>query len=163
MAYIKKLHKFLVNVSKGKFLIITMIMGLCTSIFISVLIQLLFNPLPKPFVDNSKIELFFKALILAPIIETLLNQWFLLILPLKKCCNPTNKNLSIGIFISAFLFGVLHSYSWSYILYAFFIGLYLNYIAVLSVFLRKEKINIFVSVLLIHLFINSFVFIVNLL
>ncbi len=163
MKYVKKIHRILINISRGKFILLTMIMGLCISIFTHILIQLIFQPLPHPHIEKPLRSLFFRAIIVAPIFETFIYQWLLLIYPLKSFQKLTNKKILVGVFISAFLFGIVHFYSWNYILYAFFVGLYLNYIAILSVFLRKKKINIFISVLLIHLFINSFVFFVNLL
>lgn len=163
MKYVKKIHTILINTSKGKFLVLAIIIGLLVSIITSIFLYLFFEPLPKPFIEDTSIVLFFKVVVFAPIFETFIHQWILLILPLKYMFKPTKRNLLIMVIVAAFIFGTMHYYSINYVFYAFIMGLYLNYIAVVSVFLRKQKINIFVSVFLVHLFINSFVFSIDLL
>jgi membrane protease YdiL (CAAX protease family) len=65
------------------------------------------------------------VVIIAPILETFLNQW----LPFKlmQKWSLTKNKYGIYILISAIIFGLCHTYSLQYILFAFSVGLILGY------------------------------------
>ena len=62
------------------------------------------------------------AVVIVPILETLLHQYFIYEILIRY---PFFKNRKYLIFlISAILFGLLHFYSLAYIVWAFFMGIY---------------------------------------
>ncbi len=92
------------------------------------------------FEELSKKEMFFLAVVLAPIIETLIFQLFLYRLLDKARIN----NTSIIIILMSFAFSQAHWYHWLYVVAAFINGLFLNYF---YVFILKNK-NELIAVLL---------------
>ncbi|TAH00104.1 MAG: CPBP family intramembrane metalloprotease [Sphingobacteriales bacterium] len=70
----------------------------------------------------SKKSLFFLAVVFAPLTETFLCQ----ILPYYILKNL--KLFYLRIILPSILFGVLHDYSWLYMLATFFVGVVLNYL-----------------------------------
>ncbi len=92
------------------------------------------------FEELSVKEMFFLAVVLAPIIETLIFQLFLYRLLDKTRIN----NTTIIIILMSFAFSQAHWYHWLYVVAAFINGLFLNYF---YVFILKNK-NELIAVLL---------------
>lgn len=87
------------------------------------------------FGEISEKELFFIAVILAPIIETLIFQ-----LLLYRIINKIRiSNTTIVIILMAFTFSQAHWYHWLYVVAAFINGLFLNYFYV-NIFKKKNEL-----------------------
>lgn len=104
------------------------------------------------------LSIIFAALILAPLIETLLFQ----VLPIeisnkitKKC---TGKPcILFSIIVSALLFAVEHRFSIEYMYYAFIMGLYLSFFYVFtSKVYGKDWKKGYIATVLLHIFFNIF-------
>lgn len=92
------------------------------------------------FEELSEKEMFFLAVVLAPIIETLIFQLFL-----YRLINKTRiNNTSIIIILMSFAFSQAHWYHWLYVVAAFINGIFLNYF---YLYTYKNK-NEFIAVLL---------------
>lgn len=157
----KKLHSFLLHTSLIKFITTTVVLGVVMAVILSNSI-LLFSSnqeiLDNPISDKSIWVQIGKGIVLKPFLETFFYQVLFIIIPLKFMMEEKKSNyIKVGLF-SAFLFGVAHFYNFYYIFYAFGLGLYFSYITLMSVFLRKNKISVWLSVYLIHLIINSLSF-----
>ncbi|QZY55029.1 CPBP family intramembrane glutamic endopeptidase [Crassaminicella profunda] len=124
-----RLHNYLKELSPVKFVLF---MTLSTYLSIVVFLPLfLISWKTEGFVDagpfqseHSIIVLFIFAIIIAPILETLVYQSF--IISLCKQFKFLNKKIII-IFISALAFSLSHTYSLSYIFNTLFIGMILAY------------------------------------
>ncbi len=98
---------------------------------------------------KSVIELFFFAIIFAPIIETLLSQYIPIILFKKILKRHANK---VGIIVSVILFSLLHiSYSIGYAIMVIPIGIILAFSFVIF---EKRKESSFWMTSFLHAFIN---------
>jgi len=135
---------------------LTMFKFVSVMVFLSVLIVLPLVPLSMIFqVDevaslNSTMDLSFDwqvfiAAIVAPIIETFLFQT-LVILGLRRL-KFFRSRMYIVVIISALIFGIVHTYSLIYIMYAFLMGLILAYSY--NVYIEKVDSS-FIVVALIH-------------
>lgn len=158
-----KINSFLINTSKKKFLVTTIILGLFLSILLNFVFIYFFNETFEDKNDASytieKISLgsLFTGILLNPFLETLFFQYFLIVVLGKK---ETKNGLIFLLFLSAFIFAGLHTImSLAYGIAAFFMGLYLGYIAILSSFLRPQKIPTLLSVFIVHASINASVLI----
>jgi len=89
------------------------------------------------------------ALVLSPLLETLIFQYFII-----KLVQRFRWNNTIAVFISASLFGVAHYYNIRYIIFAFFLGLIFGTAFILFQ-LRKNKSYLWIC--LIHFLYNLFV------
>lgn len=90
-------------------------------------------------------------IIIAPIFETFLNQY----LPFKLMQNLswTKNKYGLYILVSAMVFGLMHTYSLQYMIFAFSVGLILGYT---YFFYSKAPQKAFWSTTLIHALRNSF-------
>jgi len=92
------------------------------------------------FEELSEREMFLLAVVIGPIIETLIFQLFL-----YRFINKTRiNNTSIIIILMSFAFSQAHWYHWLYVVAAFINGLFLNYF---YLYTYKKK-NEFIAVLL---------------
>lgn len=99
----------------------------------------------------------FTGILLNPFLETWFFQYFFIVLLGKK--QPINTVLYL-LFLSSFIFASLHIVmSLAYGIAAFFMGLYFGYIAILSSFLRAQKIPTLISAFAVHATINASVLI----
>ena len=91
----------------------------------------------------SEKELFLLVVIFAPVIETLIFQWFLYQLLDKIKVN----SVSIVILMSI-AFSLAHWYHWLYVIAAFIKGLFLNYFYVYILKNRNELIAVLLTIVL---------------
>lgn len=105
------------------------------------------------FEELSEKEMFFLAVVLAPIIETLIFQLFLYRLLDKARIN----NTSIIIILMSFAFSQAHWYHWLYVVAAFINGLFLNYFYVYILKNKNELIAVLLTIVL-HTSYNLFGF-----
>lgn len=158
-----KLNTYLINVSKKKFYIVTITLGIFLSFILNFVFVYFFN---ETFVDKNstsytiqKISFLslFTGILLNPFLETWFFQYFIIVILGKK--QPINTVLYL-LFLSSFIFAGLHAVmSLAYGIAAFFMGLYFGYIAILSSFLRPQKIPTLISVFAVHATINASVLI----
>lgn len=99
-------------------------------------------------------NLFVLILIIAPILETYFSQH--LVFKIMQHWSVTKKKYGIYIILSSLIFGVLHTYSASYVVYAFTVGLILSYT---YYFYCKNPGIAFWSTALIHFLRNSIAYI----
>lgn len=110
---------------------------------------------------------FIYAVILGPLIETAIFQYFAIILILKLTLQTNlinkvqRKHIIILIGLSSFLFALTHNYNFWYTFFAFIMGVYFGWVAVLSEILRLKKINVFLSVGLLHILINLIAYVTS--
>lgn len=105
------------------------------------------------FEQLSQKELFFFAVVFAPIIETLIFQLYLFRL-LEKI---KIKKTSIIIILMSIAFALAHCYHWLYIIAAFINALFLNYFYV-NVLKNKNEFNSVVLTITLHSFYNLYGF-----
>ncbi len=105
------------------------------------------------FEQLSEKEMFFFAIVFAPIIETLIFQLFLYRLLDKTRIN----NTSIIIIVMSFAFSQAHWYHWLYVVAAFINGLFLNYFYVYILKNKNELIAVLLTIAL-HTSYNLFGF-----
>ncbi|HQT23037.1 MAG: hypothetical protein B7X86_09215 [Sphingobacteriales bacterium 17-39-43] len=105
------------------------------------------------FEELSEKEMFFLAVVLAPIIETLIFQLFLYRLLDKTRIN----NMPIIIILMSFAFSQAHWYHWLYVVAAFINGLFLNYFYVYILKNKNELIAVLLTIAL-HTSYNLFGF-----
>ena len=105
------------------------------------------------FEELSVKEMFFLAVVLAPIIETLIFQLFLYRLLDKTRIN----NTSIIIILMSFAFSQAHWYHWLYVVASFINGLFLNYFYVWIIKNKNELIAVLLTIAL-HTSYNLFGF-----
>lgn len=107
----------------------------------------------RAFDNLSEGELFFVAVVAAPIIETLIFQY-----TLYKILNYLKvKNTLILIVLMSIVFSLAHSYHWLYMLATFFSGLILNHLYISTLKNRGEWLAVLLTVGL-HLSYNLFGF-----
>lgn len=105
------------------------------------------------FEELSEKEMFFLAVVLAPIIETLIFQLFL-----YRLINKTRiNNTLIIIILMSFAFSQAHWYHWLYVVAAFINGLFLNYFYLYTYKKKNELIAVLLTIAL-HSFYNLFGF-----
>lgn len=106
----------------------------------------------------SLVAVFFVSVIAGPFVETLIYQ-FALIEGTLYYTGKNRRGVFLAMFVSAFIFGVSHSYNLVYMAAAMCMGLSLalTYIQ----FKRRHNISPFIGVYAIHSCINLVAFIVN--
>jgi membrane protease YdiL (CAAX protease family) len=100
--------------------------------------------------EGPDVSLWMLAIIFAPMLETLLNQH----LPFKlmQKWSWTKNKYGLYIVFSAIIFGICHTYSLQYMIFAFSVGLILGY---MYYFYSKKPGKSFWSTTLIHALRNS--------
>ena len=156
---IKKINLFLIKTNRPLFLICIVVFG----IFLNVSLSLFaYYFLETDFWKENETSFFLSkameyilVVFIAPLIETAIFQYLLIVLILKHF-SYRNKQIQIILLliISSLFFALMHLYSIYYFIIAFIMGLYFGYITLLSEFFRERKINIFISVFLTHSMIN---------
>ena len=133
--------------------------------FISILIPLAFLPvaylLDNTLGENAKgpdKSQWVLGLIVAPIIETFLNQ-YLPFVWMQDFSNKRNRFL-FYILLSSLIFGLMHWYSIPYVVFAFSAGLVLGYTFYLY---HKNRMVAFLSTTLVHALRNGIVYVIYLL
>lgn len=151
MNIFRKIHNKLLIASKRQFVLRTTLYNFVFALTLGTLINILGgeDTAYNPIMDYNPIAMFLVGVLISPFLETWFFQWVLLILPLKSL-GATPKNILIAVLLSSLLFGFAHSYNHYYVIAMIITGGYFGYIAILSVFLREEKINIFYSVFIAH-------------
>ncbi len=96
------------------------------------------------FEELSEKEMFFLAVVLAPIIETLIFQLFLYRLLDKTRIN----NMPIIIILMSFAFSQAHWYHWLYVVAAFINGIFLNYFYLYTYKKKNELIAVLLTIVL---------------
>ncbi|MCB2361671.1 type II CAAX prenyl endopeptidase Rce1 family protein [Clostridium estertheticum] len=156
MKFIKKSDEFLKNLSTLKFIITIAFCTFLVSLAFGCLVSILNAPISDTDVaisNSSLIEAFIVAVIIAPLIETLIFQ-YAIIKYLRKLNILKNRNLII-ILISAILFGLAHTYNLQYVIHTFFIGILLAYSFVVY---EKKESSPFWTVCAIHSLRNLTIF-----
>ncbi len=92
--------------------------------------------------------------ILAPFIETLINQWLVF-----KILRRYTTNINLIIFISALLFGLSHWYSVGYIFFTFIIGIFLMQA---FIFWSGKDLSKYMMTVIIHMIHNTIMLILSL-
>jgi|JI10StandDraft_1071094.scaffolds.fasta_scaffold1095014_3 hypothetical protein len=96
------------------------------------------------FEELSEKEMFFLAVVLAPIIETLIFQLFLYRLLDKTRIN----NMPIIIILMSFAFSQAHWYHWLYVVAAFINGIFLNYFYLYTYKKKNELVAVLLTIVL---------------
>jgi len=96
------------------------------------------------FEELSEKEMLLLAVVLAPIIETLIFQLFL-----YRIINKTRiNNTSIIIILMSFAFSQAHWYHWLYVVASFINGLFLNYFYIYTYKKKNELIAVLLTIAL---------------
>ena len=96
------------------------------------------------FEELSEKEMLLLAVVLAPIIETLIFQLFL-----YRLINKTRiNNTSIIIILMSFVFSQAHWYHWLYVVASFINGLFLNYFYIYTYKKKNELIAVLLTIVL---------------
>ncbi len=96
------------------------------------------------FEELSEKEMLLLAVVLAPIIETLIFQLFL-----YRIINKTRiNNTSIIIILMSFVFSQAHWYHWLYVVASFINGLFLNYFYIYTYKNKNELIAVLLTIVL---------------
>ena len=158
-----KLNTLLIDSNSIVFVLIISFFGVLLNYLISYIShdllqnysQLIENPIDKISQDIK----FVLVVVVGPFFETAIFQYLLIVFILKYLIkNPTNKHFIGLVIFSAFLFALTHNFSTYYILFSFIFGIYFGYLTIMSEFLRKKKVNVFISVGLTHSIINLITF-----
>jgi membrane protease YdiL (CAAX protease family) len=101
--------------------------------------------------EEGSVFFFFAVVIIAPLIETLIFQSFILLFVNFILSKFKNESFLIPVFISAIVFGIYHNYNLTYMILGFIVGLVLasSYVIVL-----KRKENPILIVAIIHSLVN---------
>lgn len=151
----------ILNLKKNNFIITCILTVILISHISSKLI--LSNSLDKgiltsPFFENeSLIYIFTIVVILAPLIETFIFQFFIIEILLHL--NKSKINKIIIITTSSLLFGLSHYFNVHYFIFGVIFGILLSSCYLLAK-IRKD-INPFLLTLLVHASYNGFVFFIN--
>lgn len=143
--------KFIRNCSLPKFLFTQFPVLIIISFIINSILYFIFgnDTDVNHFTDNSFIFNFFFIVVAAPWIETIIFQYLpYLILSTVPIIKSNNYLI---IFISSLFFGITHTYSTSYIFYAFFMGVILMGFFIV----RLKKEDSFMAVFIIHMLVNG--------
>jgi membrane protease YdiL (CAAX protease family) len=155
---LKALDGKLKELSPPVFVVVMTILSIViVLLFLPVLyaLEILAGPRGGPsFLDESLLFQFVTAVLLAPLLETLIFQ-AVPILILKKY---TGFRPGTVVLVSSFWFAAAHSYSIAYVFYAFLIGLLLAYSYVIYV---EKAVSAFWVVAAIHSLRNLFSFAMN--
>ena len=147
MVLIKKINDKMINLSKTKFIFTIVILNFIISNMFNPIINLYekyIGSLGGPGFTNLREE-FIYAIILAPILETLIFQ--MAIIKFFSLSEKIKNNKLLLIIISAFFFGLGHGiYSILYMICAFIAGILLAYSFV--VYEDKEKSGYWVTVII---------------
>lgn len=112
------------------------------------------NPLNQ--IDNSKIAVFFAAVIQAPIIETLLFQAGPIMLSLYFIKMVKVYRYIIALLLSSSLMAIAHIFNIYYFIYMFIVGLLLASAFIISTFRRQ---NAYLTICFVHSIWNLIIFI----
>lgn len=165
------LNSYLTKSNRLLFLLILIILG----VILNFLLSLIYYDLLGIDLGNKNDSLhsipksirFILTIFIAPLVETAFFQYFSIVLALKTLLNLnvissfSKKLFYTSIIISSLLFASIHIYSITYFFVAFIMGLYFGYITILSEFIREKKINVFISVGLVHTSLNLMAIIFN--
>lgn len=94
------------------------------------------------FSRQSPLRTILLGCVIAPLLETLINQWACL-----RLLEKFSVNASVAILISSFVFAVLHDYSFAYMVTAFFGGVVLSTVFTIE---RRRRGHPFLATLAIH-------------
>ena len=123
--------------------------------FIGEKYEIIFMPTPnETIMQQPFVEQILATVILGPIIETLLSQKWLY--SLLSLINRLKGNKIWIVIIGGIIFGLLHFYSLSYIVYNIFMG-----VLFMSAYILRKEENPFLSVAALHALTNLFVLIID--
>lgn len=151
--HVNILKKYIKNINFFYYIIFTSILQIIISYIFGIVAEFLnINDALKgvDFSKLSNLEIFTIAVIIIPLIETLIFQYFIINIWIY-----TKKNIYIGIFLSSMFFAISHAYNIIYVINMFIMGLILAYSFVLS---KNRKWKAFWVVYSIHSLYNFFVF-----
>lgn len=166
---LKKVNSYLVKSNRLSFLLSIAFLGIVLSVSLSfIYYDLLGIDLAQQ--NDSlrsipKIMQFILSVFIAPLVETAFFQYLPIVLTLKillelnMISSYSKKHFYFTIIISSFLFALIHTFSLVYFFVAFIMGLYFGYITIISEFVRKKRINAFISVGLVHSILNLMAYI----
>lgn len=152
MVRIRKIHEYFMQLNVIKFIVYISILTYLVVVPYVVIISFFTDNIgeSKVLSSNNLIEIIFVSLIFAPIVETFIYQT--IIIQGLRLFTWFRSQPFIVASISALLFGVSHSYSIYYIIFAFLIGLLLAYSYL--VYLYRKESSFWVTVA-IHFIRNS--------
>ena len=148
--YLEKIHLYLMGLHKAILVVLFIIINVLNSLSFSLLSYFITgNGLKNHSIDseNSK-DQFLMAVLLAPIIETLIFQ-YALIETIRHKLSPLYACI-----LSAFAFALFHFYSVYYFLFALISGLIFAYMY----FLEKSVIKSCLTVLIAHILYNLLIY-----
>lgn len=158
------LNSYLVKSNRLLFLLIITFLGVVLNFWLSFiyydLLGINLGQENDSILSIPKNMQFILTIFIAPLIETVFFQYFPIVLTLKTLLKVkiissySKKHYYFAIIISSFLFALIHTFNIVYFFVAFFMGLYLGYITVISEFVREKRVNVFISVGLIHTILN---------
>lgn len=160
------IHDFLIRTNKLLFLFFISFFG----VFLNIVLSLIaYEILGENLGDQNDVLYslprnmeFILVVIIAPFFETAIFQYLFIILILDLLIKePTSFQLFLLVLISSILFALIHVFSLLYFIHALIMGFYFGYIALLSEYFREKKINIFISVFLVHSMINLVAFLID--
>ncbi|NFN86357.1 CPBP family intramembrane metalloprotease [Clostridium sporogenes] len=160
MVAIKNINDKMFNLSKSKFIFTILLLNFIISVLftpIEIFYETYVGSMGGVDIKNFKI-LFIRAVIIAPLEETLIYQMG--VIKLFSLNKKIKNNKLILIIISAIFFGLAHAYSILYIFYGFIIGIPLAYSFI--VYEEKEKSGFWVTVI-IHSLMNLTTFVIRIL
>ena len=148
--YLEKIHLYLVGLNKPLLIALFIIVSILNSLLFSLLSYLITgNGLRNDAMDNMDTkDQFFIAVLVAPIIETLIFQ-YALIESIRQKIKP-----SYACLLSAFAFALVHFYSVYYFLFALIGGLTFAYMY----YLEKSVIKSILVVLTAHILYNLLIY-----
>jgi hypothetical protein len=155
MSINKKIQDYLNNISDYSYILIMVMFAWMADVLTGLYANIFNIPFKRLQFDVSPILMFILVGIVGPIIETYLFQ-VVLIYFLKKV-NYLNNNKALLVIVASIIFGVLHNYSYDYIIFGFLFGMILNY----SYLIYKNKtLSSFIIALTIHIIYNILVLLV---
>lgn len=152
---IEKLRQLLSNVNIIFFILImaSIVIGISLSISLLPFTESIAKPTEiEGLQEGGPLFFFFIAVIIGPLIETLIFQAFILLFINFLLSKFKNESFIIPVLISAIAFGLYHSYNLTYIIYGLFVGLVLA--SAYTIVLKNRKENPILIVSIIHALVN---------
>jgi len=152
---VASIYCYFKNCNKVLFIFLMFVLSILLTIVLSPLFDLFdITILPSSGVEehtDNKMHEFTTAVIIAPLVETLIFQ--ILLIEFLYLTKIGKRKIVI---LSAIIFSITHYYSIGYIFYAFSMGVIFSY----SYIIRENTVNAFLTVYAIHVLRNTVAFIV---
>jgi membrane protease YdiL (CAAX protease family) len=148
---IRHLYRYLLQLSAIRLFLLMFFFNYPTQLLVAIIIQYFLGLSPTIITNNesdllAQIGLFFRAVIIAPVIETVIFQKFIL-----DNSKPRIKNNILCVALAAVVFGLVHIDGLLKIVSATFVGFYLGFFYAIA---RQNKYNAFWLTCLMHALLN---------